>query len=309
MIVFRLSSKPMWAPLVQIQPQLKELQREWRCRLDSEWLLNALKQNHREKSQRPKEIWRDFSSCCSCSDPCQALRAGVRAIHLHSVLEGEGAGGFALQKSRNVNDDRRESNPSAGVSTDQFSFRGAASPNTEALIREQNISVVQGSVIAPRVSLSECSMGLQPCQVEHTKSREQDKTLMPEEPGNPRDRGCGAALKSLCSDWEKMTTFCSKHDMKPLLLHVLQCRSALSQWQGLWVLAAFALWALVLHIQLSQMETVVYFTADNLRSALDPLSLKQSVFFVSLLITSTSSPWSAFLPWACYWLFLWPANS
>lgn len=67
--------------------------------------------------------------------------------------------------------------------------------------------------------------------------------------------------------------------------------------------------ALVLHIQLSQMETVVYFTADNLRSALDPLSLKQPVFFVSLLITSASSPWSAFLPWACYWLFLWPANS
>lgn len=72
------------------------------------------------------------------------LRARVRAIHLRSVLEGKGTGGFYSRKGRNVNADRRESNPSAEISTNEFCLRLAASPNTG-----QNISVVQWSLITP----------------------------------------------------------------------------------------------------------------------------------------------------------------
>lgn len=50
------------------------------------------------------------------------------------------------------------------------------------------------------------------------------------------------------------------------------------------------------YIELKQLFTLVgLLSADNLRLTRDPLSLKPSFFFVSLFITFTSSPSSAFL--------------
>lgn len=45
--------------------------------------------------------------------------------------------------------------------------------------------------------------------------------------------------------------FAPKHEIKYLLLHRFHCILALRQWQGLWMLAGFILWALLLQYSVS----------------------------------------------------------
>lgn len=128
------------------------------------------------------------------------------------------------------------------------------------------------------------------------------------------ERGCGAALKSLCNDWEKMTTFCSKTWNKissaaSFSLHFSTEPVTGSVGAG-WIYSLGSAAAIFSYTKLKQLFALVgLLSPDKLILTLDPLSLRQCFFFVSLFIHFSSSPWSAFLLQAYYWLLFWPENS
>lgn len=108
------------------------------------------------------------------------------------------------------------------------------------------------------------------------------------------ERGSVAALKSLCNDWEKMTTFCSKawnniSSAASLSLHFSTEPVTGSVGTG-WIYSLGSGAATFSYFKLKLLFTLVgLLSADNLILTLDPLSLKQSFFFVLLFKTYFSS--------------------
>lgn len=89
-----------------------------------------------ESQRKISEIQRDLKRfqflLCFWQDPCQTLRPGVRATICIQGWKEKKLEVFHYSRSRNLNYDRRESNPSAEVSIILFCVWLAASPNTGA---------------------------------------------------------------------------------------------------------------------------------------------------------------------------------